>query len=165
MDLAYLHLVVNHFPIIGTLIGLVLMGVALFRKNILMQRSVLVMWIFLAMLSPLAMKTGEEAEEKIENRTDVSGYLIHEHEEAAETANVLMICLGLISLAALFFRNNTIYSGRLTMLSFILSVVVFIAMAKTGNEGGKIRHTEFSDTGKSVSGETHQEGENGADAD
>lgn len=41
MDLTHLHLMINHFPIIGTLIGTLLMAYALFSKQAHLQKVIL----------------------------------------------------------------------------------------------------------------------------
>jgi uncharacterized membrane protein len=85
MDLAHLHLLINHFPIVGTLIGSVIMLYALVKKEKVLQRTVLVLWVVLAAMSPLVMNTGEEAEHKVEEMAGISENFIHEHEEAMLT--------------------------------------------------------------------------------
>lgn len=139
-DAAHLHLMINHFPIIGTLIGGLLMAYALLRSDQSLQKVVLVMWLILSAMTPLVMKTGEDAEEKVENIAGISGKVIHEHEEAAELSLWLMIGLGIASLVTLFIGKMKNKSSSLTMLTFVLSLVVIGSMIRTGYLGGQIRH-------------------------
>jgi len=74
------------------------MAYALLRRDESRQRVVLVMWLSLAAMTPLVMKTGEEAEERVEKMAGMSGNMIHEHEESAELSLWLMIGLGIASL-------------------------------------------------------------------
>jgi hypothetical protein len=140
-DAAHLHLMINHFPIIGTIIGGLLMVYALVRRDNSLQRVILVMWLILAAMTPIVMKTGEEAEEKVENIAGISGKVIHEHEEAAELSLWLMIGLGIASLATLFIGKMKKNSSYLTMLTSVLALIVIGSMIRTGYLGGQIRHS------------------------
>ena len=144
MDLTHLHLLLNHFPIIGTLIGVGLMAYALFRKEENLQRAVLLLWVLMTLVTPVVMKTGEEAEETVERITGVTKTAIHEHEEAAEVALWLMIGLGVVSLAALVLNYRKSNIRTITLFAFVLSLAVSAAMARTGYLGGLIRHTEIA---------------------
>ena len=79
MDLAHLHLLLNHFPIIGTMLGTVLLLYALIKKEGNLQRAVLVIWVLMAALTPIVMNTGEEAEEKVEVIAGIQEDAIKEH--------------------------------------------------------------------------------------
>ncbi len=142
MDLAHLHLLINHFPVVGTLIGTVIMLYALVKKVKNIQRTVLVLWIVLAAMSPIVMNTGEEAEHKVEEMAGMNHDVIHEHEEAAEYAFWLMIGLGVISLAALSLYKMGSDITMATKISFVISLFVATAMMRTGYLGGLIRHSE-----------------------
>ncbi len=143
MDLAHVHLLINHFPIVGTIIGTFIMLFALVKKEKNLQRTVLVLWVVLAALSPLVMNTGEEAEHKLEEMAGISESSIYEHEEAAEYAFWLMIGLGVISLAALSLHKMGSDILLATKISFVISLIVATAMIRTGYLGGLIRHTEI----------------------
>lgn len=141
-DAAHLHLMLNHFPIIGTLIGGVLMAYALLRSDRSLQKVVLVMWVVLAAMTPAVMKTGEEAEEKAEHTAGISEDVIHEHEEAAEVSHWLMVTLGLASLITLLTGDKIGSSRNKTLFTFVTSLVVIAAMIRTGYLGGQIRHSK-----------------------
>jgi hypothetical protein len=51
MNAAYGHLVLNHFPILGTLFGLVLLAAALMRKSDELQRGALMTFAVVGALS------------------------------------------------------------------------------------------------------------------
>lgn len=155
MDLAHLHLLINHFPIVGTIIGTVIMLYALIKKVKNLQRTVLVLWIVLAAISPIVMNTGEEAEHKVEEMAGISENAIHEHEEAAEYAFWLMIGLGVISLAAISLYKMGSDISMATKICFAISILAATAMIRTGYLGGLIRHTEIQTSTSSTSTEMH----------
>ena len=146
MNEAHLHLLLNHFPIIGTLFGVLFLAYGLFAKNKSLLHAGLFVLFLMALLAIPTQLSGEGAEEAVE-RLGVDHDIIHEHEEAAELAIWFMVGLGLLSLATLLISRRT--SGRDTVLrglyvaTLVLSVVVFVMMARVGNLGGEIRHTEI----------------------
>ena len=145
MDETHLHLLLNHFPIIGTLFGVLFLVYGLFAKNKSILHAGLLTLFSMALLAVPVQLTGEGAEETVE-RLGVDHDVIHEHEEAAELAIWFMGGLGLLALATFLISRRT--SGRDTVLrglyvaTLALSVVVFVMMARVGSLGGEIRHTE-----------------------
>jgi len=144
MDTTHLHLLLNHFPVIGTLIGsgLLLWGIIKKQTN--------VKWLAAALLTIMAIiaipvyLTGEPAEESVEKLPGVSEAMIELHEDAATIAIWLMEITGLASLLALFFSWKKKQSANMLFtIAFILSGICFAAMARTGYYGGQIRHTEI----------------------
>lgn len=144
MDSTHLHLLLNHFPIIGTLIGTGIMAYGYFAQSDATKKAALWTWVTMALLAIPVFLTGEPAEESVEGLAGVSEALIEAHEEAAEVALWVMEALGLFSLFALFFNFKNGYNGKtVTALLFALSLVTFGLMARTGYLGGQIRHTEI----------------------
>ena len=145
MNEAHLHLLLNHFPIIGTLFGGLFLAYGLFAKNKSILHAGLLLLFLMALLAIPTQLTGEGAEEIVE-RLGVDHEVIHEHEEAAELAIWFMSGLGLLALVTLLISRRT--SGRDTVLrglyvaTLAFSVVVFVMMARVGSLGGEIRHTE-----------------------
>ncbi len=142
MDSTHLHLLLNHFPIIGTLIGTGVMAYGLFAASETTKKAALFTWVAMAALAIPVFLTGEPAEESVEGLAGVSGALIEQHEEAAELALWVMEALGLFSLIALLARG--LAANKSVMMGiFGLSLVTFGLMARTGYLGGQIRHTEI----------------------
>ena len=150
-----MHLMLNHFPIIGTLLGTGVMVYGYFTRSEATQRAALLTWFLMALAAIPVFLTGEPAEESVEGLAGVSEALIEQHEEAAELALWVMEALGLLSLAAFFLKaNNKILTG----VAFALSLITFGLMARTGYLGGQIRHTEIR-SGATVQAPAAQDGE------
>lgn len=145
MNEAHVHLLLNHFPIIGTLFGVLFLAYGLLLKNKSILHAGLLTLFLMALIAIPTQLTGEGAEEIVEE-VGVDHEVIHQHEEAAELAIWFMVGLGLLALATLLISRRT--SGRDTVLkglyiaTLVLSVVVFVMMARVGSLGGEIRHTE-----------------------
>lgn len=100
MDPLYVHLVLNHFPVIGTLIGIALLGLGFASRSDAVKRASLVILLGMAIMTIPVYLTGEPAEERVENAGGVSQPVIEEHEEAAKFAFAAMGFAGIIALGA-----------------------------------------------------------------
>ena len=147
MNTTHLHLLLNHFPVIGTLIGSGLLLWGIVRKQNSLKAAGAAVLFLMAVIAIPVYTTGEPAEESVEDLPGVSKAMIELHEEAASIAIWLLAITGLLSLTALVmdFRKKTA-AGFIFMVSFVLSVISFAAMARTGYYGGQIRHTELSNS-------------------
>ncbi len=160
MNLVHLHLMLNHFPIIGTLIALLILAFGLYKKNQTLINTGAVIMVGITLITLPAFYTGESAEEAIENLPGISHRLIHEHEEAAELAFILMNITGIIALAYLFLqRMKLAIAQRLSIVLFIATLVTCVLMARAGNEGGKIRHAELLSTSADTNTTSQSEAE------
>jgi uncharacterized membrane protein len=151
MDATHLHLILNHFPILGTLFGMGLLAYGIFAGNKSIKHAALVTFVLIALISIPAFLTGEGAEETVEHLPGVSEALINEHEELAEKAIWLMGFLGVLSLINLFLSlKNKTGAKILSIITLVLSLATFGVMAQVGNLGGQIRHTEIRDTANNI---------------
>ncbi len=144
MNEAHLHMVVNHFPIIGTILALGILIVGLILKNHSVRNTSYVLFIVAAIFGALSMGTGEGAEELVKDMPNVGWEIIHEHEEIAEKLALLLYVLGLLSIIALYlnFKKNT--KEKLVSLCIVgIGVVSLFLVQKVGTSGGEIRHTEI----------------------
>jgi uncharacterized membrane protein len=144
MNDAHLHMVVNHFPIIGTIFGLGILITGIILKNKTVKNTAYCLFIVAAIFAAFSMGTGEGAEEMVEDMPSIGKEIIHEHEEIAEKLAIVLYSLGVLSLLGLFmnFKNN----AKSNFVSFVTVVVAVIAVyfaQQTGTTGGEIRHTEI----------------------
>ncbi len=146
MDATHLHLVLSHFPIIGTIIGIVILAYGQISKNIEIQKVALSTFILMAIFAIPVFLTGEGAEETVEKISGISEQLINNHEELAEKAIWLMGFLGILSMISFFaiFKKLS-FAKTITIITLIVSLGTFGVFAQLGNLGGGIRHTEISD--------------------
>lgn len=144
MNDAHLHLIVNHFPIIGTILGLGILISGMILKNNSVKNTAYVLFIIAAIFAALSMATGEGAEEMVEDMPNIGKQIIHEHEEMAEKLAVVLYLLGLSSIVGLYFNLKN--KAKATLVSYLVLTIaivgVFLAQ-KTGTTGGEIRHTEI----------------------
>jgi uncharacterized membrane protein len=159
MNDAHLHMVVNHFPIIGIVLGLgiLLFGIVLKNKSII--NTAYGLFVVAALFAAGSMATGEGAEEMVEDLPTIGKGIIHEHEEIAEKFALLLYLLGAVSAAGIYlnFKNNTKSKLLIYFAIVLASVGIFLAQ-KTGTSGGEIRHTEIrNETTKAASNAINEE--------
>jgi len=76
MNLAHVHLLLNHFPTVGFGIGLALFSGALFTKSEELKRTGLMVFVAMAILSFATYVSGNAAQMVIKGRDGVSDALI-----------------------------------------------------------------------------------------
>jgi uncharacterized membrane protein len=144
MNDAHLHMVVNHFPIIGTIFGFGILIIGLVLKNKTLINTSYVLFIVAAIFAALSMGTGEGAEELVEDMPNIGKQIIHEHEELAEKLAIVLYALASLSLLGLYlnFKNN-IKAKLLSFFIVAISTIGLFLAQKVGTSGGEIRHTEI----------------------
>lgn len=167
MNDAHLHMVVNHFPIIGTILGLGILITGMILKNNSVKNTAYVLFIVAAVFAAFSMGTGEGAEELVEEMPSVGKQIIHEHEEMAEKLAIVLYVLGVVSLGGLFL--SYIKSAKANLVSYVAVIVAVVGVffaQQTGTTGGEIRHTEIRANATQTSGaEQNAAGEQGEDND
>jgi uncharacterized membrane protein len=144
MNDAHLHMVVNHFPIIGTILGLGILFVGFFRHNTTIKSVSYWLFIVSSLTAFASMFTGEGAESMVKNMPTVGMKVIHEHEEWAEKLAIVLYLLGAISIGGLYANaKNSTQAKLVSMMAIIVaSTAVFLGI-QTGTSGGEVRHTEI----------------------
>ena len=144
MNDAHLHMVVNHFPIIGTIFGLGILIAGVFMKNTVIKNVAYILFVVAAIFAAVSMATGEGAEEIAENLPSVTHQIIHEHEEMAEKLALVLYALGVISLLGLFlnFKHHA-KAATVSYLALVVAIVGVFFGKQTGTTGGEVRHSEI----------------------
>jgi hypothetical protein len=151
-NLPHLHLLLNHFPTVGMVIGLGLFLISLLGKSEDLRKASLVVFLGIALLTLPTYVTGNAAQEVICqgaakapcDNPGVSKALIQTHEGAALWAFTLMQILGAFAWLGLWQLRRLAHVPRWNLtIILLLSLVSFAAMARTANIGGEIRHPEI----------------------
>jgi hypothetical protein len=153
MNFPHLHLLLNHFPIIGTVVGLGLFLLSLVGKNEDLRRASLIIFPAMALLAIPTFFSGTGAQGAIRKTPGVSEVLIERHQGAAMLALLFMEITGALSLVGLWKSQRTSRPARWNWsLSAVLifSIVTVGLMARVGTTGGDIRHPEIGSGQESV---------------
>ena len=162
MNEAHLHMVVNHFPIIGTILAIGILIAGLLSKNRSIINTSYVLFVIGAIFGILSMNTGEGAEELVEDMPGIGWKIIHEHEELAEKMALLLDILGVLSLVGFYFQYKKNAKEKLvSYIILLIGIASLFVIQKVGTSGGEIRHTEirkdFSNTNNEKEASDHEE--------
>jgi hypothetical protein len=145
MNTAHWHLLLNHLPVVGTVIGtLILIAGFLLKNNHTIKQTALGVLVFSALTAIPAYLTGEEAEEIVEKLPGVSENMIEAHEDLSKIFLVLVLILGALSVItflASHFKSK--FSSVLFFIILIASIGIAVFSKQVGTSGGEIRHTEI----------------------
>jgi len=150
MNLAHIHLLLNHFPTIGFGLALALFLVGLIGKNEELKRTSLVVFFLIAALAIPTYLSGNAAVETLCSGPEgacppgVSESAIRAHEDAALYGFIFMELTGFIAWLGLWQFRIISRTPRWNVAAvLILSVLTFTVMARAANLGGEIRHPEI----------------------
>lgn len=146
MNDAHLHMVVNHFPIIGTILGLGILIVGIILKNNSVKNTAYALFIVAALFALASIATGDGAEELVEDMPNIGNRIINEHEEIAEKLAIVLYLLGAISILGIVLNLKN--HSKAKFISFVAVIVAIVGAYLTilaGTSGGEIRHTEIRD--------------------
>ncbi len=156
MNEAQVHLLTNHFPIIGTLIAIAVILYAFFANNKAVANTGCTIAVAMALMSIPVFLSGEGAEHMVEDMAGTSAYFLEEHEELGKTAFWVMLGAGLLSVVVLVINSmRSVMSRTWTGVVLLVLIATFALMAYVGYLGGKIRHIEIRDGAVTEAVESH----------
>lgn len=142
--MVHLHLLLNHFPVIGLLVGLGVFVTALGAKSDDLKRASLGIFFLIALLSIPVFVTGRGAELELMDKPGISKALVESHETAAFIALWFMELTGALGWLGLwqYRRLSRVPQGTLAAV-LLAGFVTFGLMAWAANIGGQIGHAEI----------------------
>jgi uncharacterized membrane protein len=146
----HLHVMLNHFPIILTLLVPPILLAGLFFQ----QKPILAVGFSLALLgaltTPVVMQTGESAHTRFEMGQikpplDEEGDIAAEmHEDMAEKAAPLLYFVGFGGIAGLLIlRFRPAWKNHITVIVILTALGATFFTLQAAQLGGRIRHPEF----------------------
>ncbi|HEY1759057.1 MAG TPA: hypothetical protein VGG72_27040 [Bryobacteraceae bacterium] len=143
MNLAHVHLLLNHFPTVGMIIGLGVFVTAIVSKSDDLKRTSLGIFFFISLLSIPAFVTGTSAKLALDKAPEVSKPMIDTHETAAFEGLWLMELTGALAWLGLwqYRRLSRVPQGTIAAV-LVLSLATFGLMSRAALIGGEIRHPE-----------------------
>jgi hypothetical protein len=144
MDLTHIHLLLNHFPVIGDIIGGGLFVLSLIAKSDDLKRASLAVLLGISLIAIPTYMSGNGAQEAIKSLPDVSKSMIQTHEGAALVSLAFMELTGVFAWLALwqFRRLARVPNWNLAAI-LVLTLVSIGFVARASNLGGEIRHAEI----------------------
>jgi uncharacterized membrane protein len=143
MSTVHLHLLLNHFPIVGSIFASAILVLAVARKSSELAKLAFGAFAVLGILSILVYLTGGSAEEAVERLPGISEAVIERHEEAALAATIAIGVIGALSAVLLLWYRRRILPRLAVSAMLVGAMGVAGLMAYAANLGGQIRHTEI----------------------
>jgi uncharacterized membrane protein len=143
-DLAHLHLLLNHFPMIGTILVFGVLLIGFVRRNEHVQKVGLEAMFLIALASLPAYVTGNAAAETLASTPEIAADAIAAHNDAALLGLTMIETAGLLAWVALWrLRRTGRLTGGMTWSTLLLVALTVGAVSLAANMGGAIRHTEL----------------------
>jgi uncharacterized membrane protein len=145
MNAAHIHLVINHFPIIGSAISIFVLIIGFIKKSDEIKKVSALILILTSLVTIPVYLSGQKAQAKVEgNYEDVDEEYIDVHEDFALYSFIAMDIAGAIALAALFiYKKPKTLPNSFAIFLLAILIIVNGMMAYTANLGGKIHHPEI----------------------
>jgi hypothetical protein len=144
LNLAHVHLLLNHFPTIGMIVGLGLFVAAIMAKSDHLKSASLVIFFGIALLSIPTFASGTAAKLALAKTPEVSVAMIDAHETAAFEALAVMELTGALAWLGLWQRRRLSRFPQGTIAAVLITAVVsFGLMGWAASIGGDIRHPEI----------------------
>ena len=100
----YLHLILNHIPVIGIYFGLLLLVIGLLKKNNFIKYLSLWLLLFIAIIAIPTYFSGEAAEHVVEKMPLVSEETMEKHEWAGQLSLIGSMLVGFFIILAFLNR-------------------------------------------------------------
>src|SRR5262245_51662052 len=154
MNLAHLHLVMNHVPTLGAVVALGLLLLAFIRRNEHLKHVGLEVLFVIAVLTLPVYVSGVAAYYEIRERPDISVDNISIHQDAALIGFTVMEFAGFVAWVALWQSRRRGRSAQgFVAAATVLLVVALAVMGRAANLGGDIRHPEIRAAGAAAPAE------------
>jgi uncharacterized membrane protein len=144
MNLAHVHIVLNHVPSLGSIAGLVLLAASVRTKNDALKKFSLQILVLVAMSLLPTYITGAEAQRAVRDSPVVSKAMIQIHQNAAMVTLLAMTLTGTLAWFGLWQMRRFSRPGSLTTAgTLVAALATAILIFGTANVGGKISHREI----------------------
>lgn len=166
MSILHLHLLLNHVPVLGAYLAILVLVAALLKRRSDWARAALWLIVALAAVAVVVYLTGESAENAVEHLPGVSEAAIERHEDAAYVATLTFGAAGLLALGTLLVRRGRALGTPLVATALAVMIAVGGTIGIAAGLGGLVRHTELEAGTASVTrgdsgGEVRGDGDDG----
>ena len=147
---AQLHLLINHFPVVGFPLVFLTLAWGLWRKETQVFFFGAYLTILIMVSTLVSYFTGEGAEDTIRSIEGFNIDLVHHHEDTALIAIILSSVLGVLALMCLPLIQRKIPGlqnpniERKIRFALTAGVIILsLILAYLAHQGGLIRHSEI----------------------
>jgi hypothetical protein len=144
MDALHFHLIITHLPVFASLLGALVLAYGIGKESKPTREIACLILILAGAGTVLSNVSGENAEHIAERISGVLESSIERHEESVGFVFWTLVPCAVLAIAALWAGwKKPELEKRISLLALCLSLLGFIATARTAWLGGQIRHTEI----------------------
>jgi len=144
MNLAHLHVMLNHVPSLGSIAGLVLLVAGIYKKNDAVKQFAFQVLVMITMALLPTYISGAEAQRMVEKNPSYSGPMVQFHQNAAMITLVLMTFAGMFAWLGVWeYRRRERCRRSTTTATLLLTIASVTFVLLTASIGGKISHPEL----------------------
>ena len=149
MNLAHVHIVINHIPSLGMVVAACLLVFSLLRKNDGLKKITFQLLVAMSLMALPTFMSGSAAEAMLRNPSDATKGLIQAHENSAIWTLVLISMTGTFAWFGLWqYRRFSRPGLGNTTIVVIFSLLTAAVILRTANMGGDITHMEIRTAGE-----------------
>lgn len=143
MNAAQVHLLFNHVPVFGLLIGGLILITGLFLKNETVNKVGLYVLLITALLTIPAYLSGDDAEHLLKGPYGLDRELIHHHEDTAQVAFIAILITGAFAGISLWRLAKNQPARTFIFITIAVGLFAYGSVAWSAHLGGEIRHPEL----------------------
>ena len=143
MNSVKIHLALNHLPVFCLLFALALSFWAWYRKEENWFNLALVLSGLAGVCSLLVTFSGEAAHDLLKATGNVEHLFVHNHEEAAEQANIATILVALAAVGCYFLSHWEKWRKHGRILYSAALILAIALLVRAAHLGGQIHHPEL----------------------
>jgi uncharacterized membrane protein len=153
---SHAHMILNHFPTVGFLLALAFYVIGLARKNVVTQRTSLVIFVLCSILGVPTYVSGAASMWAFTDSrvAGISRPVIEAHRDMALATLFGLAFTGVAAWIELWrFRHLGRFSRTSLYLILGFAIITLAVMAETGHRGGQINHPEIRTAAGGVPGD------------
>ena len=148
MNLAHIHIVLNHVPSLGSIAGLLLLAAGIYKKDEGIKQFAYAVLVLITMAVLPTYISGAESQRLVEKNPTFAPGVFQMHQNAAMITLLTMTAAGMFAWFGLWEYRRHARSGSLTTMATLLTTMAAVASVLiTALIGGKISHIEVRDAG------------------
>jgi hypothetical protein len=146
MNLAHIHIVLNHVPSLGSIAGLLLLAAGIYKKDEGIKQFAYGVLVLITMAVLPTYVTGAEAQRIVQKSPTFAAGVFQLHQNAAMITLLAMTAAGMFAWFGLWeYRRHGRSSSLTTMATLLTTMAAVGSVLITASIGGKISHVEIRD--------------------